>query len=121
MAPDLKTFHLTSRHFCFLSLLGWILTDYSRANYIHISDGSTIIWNETSYIGHTSNLTEYKRDVQETIELTHIRTLLTILGVHRRHAKSINFLGSVLKVLDFSGRLHVTNSNDKTRTHHGKK
>lgn len=114
--------HSNSRHFCLLSLLGWVpwtdtrLTDYSHSNYIPILDGTVIVWNETTYIRHSSNLTDYKRYVQETIELTetfplshmrkilkvdtsHIRTLLTTLGAHKRHARSINFLGSALKVI----------------------
>lgn len=33
------------------------------------------------------------------VDTLHIRTLLTTLGAHRRHARSINFLGSALKVI----------------------
>ena len=92
------------------------LTDYSHADYIPILDGTAIIWNETIYIRHISNLTEYGQYIQETTELinafsqsnlrkilevdtTHLQPLLETLGVHHRHSRSLNFLGSALKVI----------------------
>lgn len=92
------------------------LTDYTHASYIPIIDGVAINWNETTYVSHITNLTEYERCVQETMDMTglfpqshmkkiliadteHLTTLLSILNVHHRHARSLNVLGSVLKII----------------------
>lgn len=92
------------------------ITDYSHADYIPIIDGNVIIWNETWTVRHTTNLTAYDTFVSETANLVeiftvenmkkvlqadveHLTTLLATLHVHHRRARSINLLGSALKVL----------------------
>uniref|UniRef100_A0A0K8TYI4 Retrovirus-related Env polyprotein from transposon gypsy n=1 Tax=Bactrocera latifrons TaxID=174628 RepID=A0A0K8TYI4_BACLA len=76
----------------------------------------TTIWEEFGYLRHTTNLTVYKGIVEETkglttqfplshmrmllgADLAHIKVLLTTLDLHHRQARSINVLGTALKVI----------------------
>lgn len=91
-------------------------TDYSSADYIPISDGDLTIWQGFDYFKHSTNLESYSTMASETKQLTnhfplshmkklldadveHINTLLATLNVHHRHARSINLLGTALKVI----------------------
>lgn len=92
------------------------IIDYSHANYIPIYDGDITIWEDYGYLRHTVNLTMYDEMIKETDELTdifpqshmkkilvtdvnHIRTLLSTLRTHHRQARSLNFIGTALKVI----------------------
>lgn len=92
------------------------LTDYSNSQYIPITDGNVIIWGDFDYLRHTTNLTLYSGIADETETLTghfplshmvkllnsdimRIRTLLTTLEVHHRHARSVNVIGTALKII----------------------
>lgn len=92
------------------------IIDYSHADYIPILDGDAIIWKEYGYISHYSNLTLYNMAVDETrtlldqfpesqvkkilyADIGHMDTLLSTLNVHHRHARSLNILGTALKVV----------------------
>lgn len=92
------------------------IIDYSHSDYIPILDGNAIVWNEYGYLRHTTNLTTYSEILDETknaieifpqthvkkileSDILHIDTLLTTLTVHHRHARSINFIGTALKVI----------------------
>lgn len=93
-----------------------MIVDYSHSNYIPVLDGDTTIWEDYGYLRHTTNLTifhEILDDTERVIEIfpqthvkkilesdsLHIGTLLSTLNVHHRHARSINFIGSVLKII----------------------
>ena len=92
------------------------IIDYSHSNYIPIFDGDIIIWEDYGYLRHMVNLTMYDGMIKETEELSdifpqshmkkiliadinHIKTLLSTLRTHHRQARSLNFLGSALKVI----------------------
>lgn len=92
------------------------LIDYSGSDYIPIEDGDVIIWQDFDYLRHTSNLTIYLEIADETEKLMEhfpsshmvkilesdikrIRSLLQSLYVHHRHARSINILGTALKII----------------------
>lgn len=92
------------------------LTDYSNSNYIPVSDGYVTIWQDFEYLRHTTNLTLYSEVADDTERLKehfpqshmkkildsdigHVRTLITTIDVHRRHTRSIKFLGTALKVI----------------------
>jgi len=99
-----------------LSLASAHITDYSRAKYIPIVDGQILVWENFAYVRHSANLSEYARVVEETVGLlshfpqshmrnllnvdsAHLRDLLDALGAHHRVARSLDFLGSILKVV----------------------
>lgn len=92
------------------------LNDYSHADYIPIIDGDLTIWDRYGYLGHTSNITSYETYVEDTrrqlnyfgkdhmrnlitTDLGHIESLIATIRVHHRHARSINLLGTALKVI----------------------
>lgn len=92
------------------------LIDYSHADYIPIHDGDIIIWKDYNYLKHSTNLTLYDTIIDETNKLmdifpkTHmkkilhnnidqIETLLSTLRTHHRQARSLNFLGTTLKII----------------------
>lgn len=92
------------------------IIDYSHSDYIPILDGNAIIWNKYGYLRHTTNLTTYSEILDDTknaiqifpqthvkkileADVLHIDTLLTTLTVHHRHARSINLIGTALKVI----------------------
>ncbi|GBP98456.1 Retrovirus-related Pol polyprotein from transposon gypsy [Eumeta japonica] len=92
------------------------LTDYSNSDYIPIVDGNVIIWQDFDYLQHTTNLTVFSEMADETKHLTshfpsshmikildsdiaRIKTILASLNIHHRHARSINILGTALKVV----------------------
>jgi len=92
------------------------LTNYTTSDYIPVSDGDVIIWKEHGYLGHTTNLTSYETYVDETrrtldlfnkdherrviaTDLSHIETLVETLRINHRHSRSINLLGTALKVV----------------------
>lgn len=91
-------------------------TNYSRTKCIPIVDGQILVWEKFAYVRHSANLSEYTRVVVETIALmehfpqshmkhllsvdtTHLKDLLDALGLHHRVARSLDFLGSMLKVV----------------------
>lgn len=104
------------------------LIDFTGSDYIPIEDGDVIIWKDSDYLRHTTNLTIYLEIAEETEKLTdhfpsshmvkilesdikRIRSLLESLYVHHRHARSINMLGTALKIIagtpdfdDFEGQ-----------------
>lgn len=92
------------------------LIDFSGSDYIPIEDGDVIIWQDFDYLRHTTNLTIYSGIAEETERLTdhfpsshmvkildadirRIRSLLETLYIHHRHARSINILGTALKII----------------------
>lgn len=92
------------------------ITDYSHSNYIPVMDGEVMVWEQRSYLRHSSNLTEFAAMLDETDRLTtlfpqshmrklldvdidHARNLLSALKIHHRIARGIDFLGTVLKVV----------------------
>lgn len=92
------------------------LTDYSSSRYIPIQDGTVTIWQDVNYLKHTANIETYMEIAEETKELTqhfptshmrmlldsditHIKTLLATIDIHHRQARSINLLGTALKVI----------------------
>ncbi len=106
------------------------LTDYTGANYIPFVDGEAIVWEHYGYLTHFTNMTLYETMNDETKDLInlfpeshmrvlldadikHIETLLRTVDIHHRQARSLNFLGTALKVIagtpDFDGyqRLQV--------------
>lgn len=104
------------------------LIDFTGSDYIPIEDGNVVIWQDFDFLRHTTNLTAYSEIADETKELTshfpsshmvkilesdimRIETLLSSLEVHHRHARSINILGTALKIIagtpdfdDFEGQ-----------------
>lgn len=99
-----------------MSLASAHITDYSHAKYIPIIDGQVLVWEEYAYVKHSANLSEYERVIEETVKLidvfpqshmkkllvvdtVHLQDLLEALGTHHRVARSIDFLGSILKVV----------------------
>lgn len=107
---------LTSLFFFILTTASSKIIDYSHSNYIPILDGDTIIWKEYGYLSHTTNLTVFHEITNEAenmmnifpqthmrkileLDTQHINLLLSTLGIHHRHARSINLLGTVLKVI----------------------
>lgn len=92
------------------------ITDYTNSNYIPIMDGDANIWEDFEYLKHSTNLTLYSTMVKETEEMRihfprshmrqildsdirHIRTLIATINIHHRHARSIKWLGTALKVV----------------------
>lgn len=92
------------------------IADYSQSDYIPISDGNVVVWESHGYLRHTTNLTEFARMVEETkglsdsfpqshmrklleIDVDHISTMLSAITIHHRMARSLDFLGSALKVV----------------------
>jgi len=92
------------------------VTDYSQTRYIPIIDGEILVWEELAYVTHSANLSEYMRIVEETssmnemfpqshmrklldVDTSHLRDTLDSLKVHHRIARSLDFLGSMLKVV----------------------
>lgn len=85
-------------------------------NRIPIKDGKVLVWEQRNYLRHSSNLTEFNSIVDDTEKLVelfpqshmrkllvadvdHIRSLLSVIEIHHRIARSLDFLGSVLKVI----------------------
>jgi len=75
-----------------------------------------LVWEHRNYFRHSSNLTEFSTLIDETARLSalfpqshmrklldvdtvHIRSILSVLKVHHRIARSLDFLGTVLKVV----------------------
>lgn len=92
------------------------LMDYSGSDYIPIEEGDVIIWRDSDYLRHTTNLTIFSEIADETGKLTthfpsshmvkildsdtkRIATLLASLETHHRHARSINMIGTALKII----------------------
>lgn len=104
------------------------MIDFTGSDYIPIEEGDVVIWHDFDFLVHTSNLTAYSEIADDTKELTkhfpsshmvkilesdimRIETLLKSLEVHHRHARSINILGTALKIIagtpdfdDFEGQ-----------------
>ncbi|XP_032289313.1 retrovirus-related Env polyprotein from transposon gypsy isoform X1 [Drosophila virilis] len=92
------------------------VTDYSHADYIPIMDGDILLWDSYGYLRHTTNLTDYRTMTAETMKLTgkfpqshmrklleidtgHVLDMLSALDVHHRKVRSLDFLGTALKVV----------------------
>uniref|UniRef100_A0A0A1XQH0 Retrovirus-related Env polyprotein from transposon gypsy n=2 Tax=Zeugodacus cucurbitae TaxID=28588 RepID=A0A0A1XQH0_ZEUCU len=92
------------------------LTDNTNANYISILDGDAVVWEHYGYLTHYTNLTMYSIMNEDTKNLTnlfpqshmrkiidsdimHIETLLRTVNVHHRQTRSLNFLGTTLKII----------------------
>lgn len=92
------------------------LMDYSSSDYIPIMDGDVIVWKDFDYLRHTTNMTTYSEMADETEHLTEqfpsshmvkilvsdvtrIRAILASFEVHHRNARSLNILGTALKVV----------------------
>ena len=92
------------------------LIDYSNSDYIPITDGDVVIWKDFDYLRHTTNLTMYSEIADETRHLTEhfplshmvkilvsdvarIRDIVASFEIHHRHARSLNILGTALKVV----------------------
>lgn len=92
------------------------ITDFSNANYIPIVDGSILVWEQLSYVRHSSSLSNFYKIIEDTkkmseffphshmrklldIDVEHIETLLSALTVHHRMARSLDFLGTALKIV----------------------
>ncbi|KQS71057.1 uncharacterized protein Dere_GG27277, partial [Drosophila erecta] len=90
------------------------ITDFSHANCIPVIDGDVLVLDRRDYLRHSSNLSEYISTVDETeklsesfprshmrklldVDIDHLRTLLSI--THHRIARSLDFLGTALKVV----------------------
>lgn len=102
-----------------LLMLGMVqsrIIDYSHSNYIPIIDGKVLVWEQRDYLRHSSNLTEFDVIADETeklielfpqshmrklldADIDHIRSLLSVVQIHHRMARSLDFLGSALKVI----------------------
>nr|ABQ84941.1 env [Drosophila melanogaster] len=92
------------------------ITDFSHANYIPVLDGDVLVFEQRDLLKHSSNLSEYASMIDETqnlseslshshmrklleVDTDHLRTLLSVLKVHHRIARSLDFLGTALKVV----------------------
>jgi len=92
------------------------LNNYTNADYIPIVDGDIVIWDSYGYLQHSTNLTSYEDYADQTDAMTktftndhrtqvistdlgHIRKLVATLKVHHRDARSINLIGTALKVI----------------------
>lgn len=92
------------------------LTDYSNSDYIPLQDGDVTVWQNFDYLQHTTNLTTYMEIAKETkglmthfplshmkmlldSDIARIKVLLATLDTHHRQARSLNFLGTALKVI----------------------
>lgn len=92
------------------------LTDYSNSDYIPLQDGDVTVWQDFDYLQHTTNLTTYMEIAKETkglmthfplshmkmlldSDIARIKVLLATLDTHHRQARSLNFLGTALKVI----------------------
>nr|AAA28601.1 ORF3 [Drosophila virilis] len=92
------------------------ITDFSHANYIPVFDGEVLVFDQRSYLRHSSNISEFVSMIDETerlsdsfpqshmrklldVDTDHLRTLLSVLQVHHRFARSLDFLGTALKVV----------------------
>lgn len=86
------------------------ITDFSHANYIPVIDGNVLVFEQRDFLKHTSNLSDFKRIIDETdkmselsalshmrklldVDIDHIRSLLSTLTIHHRIARSLVFLG----------------------------
>jgi len=92
------------------------LNEYTNADYIPIEDNEIVIWESYGYLQHSTNMTTYEDyvDQSETMtktltedhrtpviitDLTNTRKLVTALEIHHRAARSINLIGTALKVI----------------------
>lgn len=88
--------------------------DYSNSDYIPLMDGNTVIWKEFKFLRHSSDLAMYSEIVEETKSLMnqfphmkkilesdigHITSLLETVTIHHRQTRSLNILGTALKVV----------------------
>ena len=88
-----------------------------HADYIPFYDGDIVLWDNYGYVKHIVNLTTFDGMIIETDNLTNIfpsthmkkilnndvtqiQTLLATLRTHHRQARSLNFLGTALKVIE---------------------
>jgi len=92
------------------------ITDYSHSNYIPVIDGDALVWEQRDYLRHSSNSADFTAIADETerlaklfpqshmrklldVDTDHIRSLLSVLQIHHRIARSLDFLGTALKVV----------------------
>lgn len=115
--------------------------DYSGAHFIATTEGDVATFTEYDYLVHRTNLSEYESLIRETDyilktmtdarmsalikeQIREIERLLTILQANRRHARSLDILGSALKFIagtpDHSD-LEVLTANEKALTENNNK
>lgn len=92
------------------------ITDFSHAKYVPVLDGNVLLWKQRSYVRHSTNLSNFVSIIEDTIKLSqlfpksHMRKLLEVdidhmqnslssLTIHHRIARSLDFLGTALKVV----------------------
>lgn len=92
------------------------ILNYTNSQYIPYPDGSVAIFEDYAYLTHVTNLTVYEDILVETenlitlfpetvvlkpirADLDQIRRLMDSVRLHHRHARSLNFLGTALKVI----------------------
>lgn len=92
------------------------LIDYSHSYYVPIEDGTIGIYQDFGYIAHYTNITNYEDIVTDTAkaadtlpdarmrqivtdDLSTITRQILNIRTHHRQARSINMLGSALKVI----------------------
>ncbi|KAH8339636.1 hypothetical protein KR074_002916 [Drosophila pseudoananassae] len=92
------------------------ITDFSHAKYIPVLDGNVLVWEQYGLVRHSTNLSEFASIIDSTVRMlelfphSHMRKLLEVdikhaqnlleeLKVHHRMARSLDFLGSILKVV----------------------
>jgi len=92
------------------------ITDFSHAKYIPVVDGDVLVFEHRNCLRHSSNLSDYIYMVDETKKLSasfpqshmrklldvdtdHLVNLLSVLKIHHRIARSLDFLGTALKVV----------------------
>lgn len=97
-----------------LPLISARIVDYSDAYFIAVEDGDVATYVDHDYLIHRTNLTEYELTIRENERLLEnftdsreigmireqigeINRLLGTLRMNRRHARSLDFLGSALK------------------------
>lgn len=127
-----------------LVCLPWVsakIMDYSGAHFIATTEGDVATFTDYDYLVHRTNLSEYESIIRETDyilktmsdarmsalikeQIREIERLLTILQANRRHARSLDFLGSALKFVagtpDHSD-LEVLTANEEALTENNNK
>lgn len=92
------------------------MLDYTDSHFIAVADGNVAIYENFTYVVHRTNLTDFDTILTENREFIErftdtramdmvqdqtrqIQRLLQVLRVNRRHARSIDFIGSALKFI----------------------
>lgn len=96
------------------------LSDYTNADYIPIEDNEIVIYAEqTETI--TKTFTDDHRTPVIMTDLTHIRKLVATLKFHHRAVRSINLIGTALKVIAGTNKIQSrTVGKNRKRTNRTK-